>query len=43
MEFDWQQYILNYPDLHFIKNETEALKHYNKYGKNEERSFLKLK
>jgi len=39
---NWQQYIKNYPDLKHL-DEQGALKHYNKFGKNEGRSFFKMK
>ena len=37
--FDWQFYLELYPDLikNNVNNENKALKHYNKYGKNEGR------
>ena len=40
--FDWKQYIQNYPDLKHINTEYGALMHWNKYGKEEGRSFFKL-
>jgi hypothetical protein len=37
---NWQQYIKNYPDLQLIGIDTEAkaIKHYNKFGKKENRT-----
>ena len=40
--FDWKQYLLNYPDLQHL-DELNALKHWNRFGINEGRSFFKLK
>jgi hypothetical protein len=40
--FDWRQYISNYPDLKHL-NEQDALKHWNRFGKIEGRSFFKMK
>ena len=38
--FNWKQYLENYPDLVKvgINNENNAIKHWNKYGKNEYRT-----
>ena len=43
MEFDWKQYRDNYPDLYYagLITEVDVTKHYYKYGKNENRTFLK--
>ena len=40
--FDWKQYISNYPDLKHLDQEN-ALKHWNRFGKIEGRSFFKMK
>ena len=42
--FDWEQYIANYPDLKKagINNKIKALNHYNNFGKKEYRSFKKI-
>ena len=36
MNFDWKNYVLNYPDLIKMGIVTEelAIRHYQKYGKN---------
>jgi len=36
-KFDWKVYISNYPDLSHLKTELEAIRHYNRFGKNEGR------
>ena len=43
-DFDWRQYILNYPDLQAagINNYKSALGHYQIYGKNENRFYTKI-
>ncbi len=43
-EFDWETYINNYPDLmnNGINNKEKAIEHWNKYGKNEGRIFIKI-
>ena len=43
MDFNWKQYISNYPDLQEagIIREEEAIAHYNRFGKNENRTFEK--
>jgi len=40
--FDWKQYILNYPDLKLagINTYKKALKHWNKYGQYEGRTYF---
>ena len=35
--FDWQQYLLNYPELK-LTNKAEAIIHYKKYGLKEGRT-----
>ena len=38
-QVDWKVYISNYPDLSHLKTELEAIRHYNRFGKNEGRLF----
>lgn len=40
-KFDWKQYVLNYPDLYMLTNEHLAIDHWNRFGKRENRTFLK--
>ena len=35
--FDWKKYIENYPDLKFINTQEKAIRHWNRYGKNDDR------
>jgi len=36
-KFDWRYYLSSYQDLNNIKTEENALKHWNRYGRNENR------
>ena len=38
--FDWQQYLLNYPDLNKINTQQGAWTHYQRYGINEGRTDI---
>jgi hypothetical protein len=38
MNFNWRQYISNYPDLKHFTKQREALSHYQTYGKSENRT-----
>jgi len=40
--FDWEQYILNYPDLEHLNTQEKAYTHYTRFGKNEGRIDYKL-
>ena len=40
--FDWEKYKSFYPDLKKIQSKKDALKHWNKYGKKENRTFFLL-
>ena len=40
--FDWEQYILNYPDLSHLNTYEMAYNHYTRFGKNEGRIDYKL-
>jgi len=44
LNFNWKQYIENYPDLQSagIKNEKMSIKHFNLHGKNEGRTYNKI-
>ena len=43
VDFDWKNYIENYPDLQAagINTREKALKHYTRFGKRENRTFIK--
>jgi hypothetical protein len=38
--FDWKLYISKYPDLKHFNSKNAAWKHWNLYGKKENRYFL---
>jgi GR25 family glycosyltransferase involved in LPS biosynthesis len=40
--FDWEKYINFYDDLKFLKNKENAINHWNKYGKNENRIYFTI-
>jgi len=43
-EFNWKQYLQNYPDLRkLIKTKEGALNHWERYGKNENRTDKKIR
>ena len=41
-DFDWKQYLLNYPELTNLGTPKKAYQHYIKYGKKENRTFYPL-
>ena len=36
--FNWKVYIQNYPDLQFMKTQQQAVNHWKRHGKNENRT-----